>query len=215
MLSAMASPPPLPNDKAKVLSRVLRLAGLEGKSVIFLAGCSVMLAAIGRDWPVMLVSGVAVWAGMITLQGTKRLGAGDARGGMDRLVRGELVLLAAILSYVGILFFRYATGGVNAIISDFTRTMLDAAGHWGPDDRREYAHNFKLFYGLLAALSVVFQGGLALYYHRRRAAVAEALALLPVNNPLLTACPVCHKTVSRTAPMCPHCGHPRTPTAAA
>ncbi len=214
MLLAMSVAPPLPHDNAKVLTRVLRLAGLEGKSVIFLAGCSVLLAAMGRDWPVLFVSGVAAWAGMITLEGTKRLGTGDARGGMDRLVRGELALLAAILGYVGILFFRYANGGVNAITSEFSRTLMEVSGQWGPEDQRNYARNFKLLYGLVAALSVVFQGGLALYYHRRRAAVAAALAQLPANNPLLTACPVCKKTVSRTAPMCPHCGHPLAPTAA-
>lgn len=203
------TPPPLPDNKT--LARVLRIAGFDGKSVFVIASGCALLSAMFGDRLGAVIGVLAAVAGWAELRGVKLLKAGKADG-VNWLVRAQLLLLTVILVYVGLRLRALAVGGVNAVTSEFFRMMAESAERWGPADQRAYAENFKLFYGIIALITLLFQGGLALYYHRSRAAVVGALALLPANNPLLAACPVCRQTVSRAAPMCPHCGHPLVPT---
>ncbi|MEI6861054.1 MAG: zinc ribbon domain-containing protein [Verrucomicrobiota bacterium] len=193
----------------KILARVLWLARLEGRSVVLIAGCSAMISMASADGLGSVISWLAVGAGAITLHGVKLLAQRRQPRGMDWLVRGELVLLCVILVYVAIKLGRLVTGGVNAEVSSEMRSLLASIDQWGPEQQRLYVHTFKLTYGLVAALSLLFQGGLAWYYHRKRSVVAEALAATPpAKNSLLTSCPACRQTVSIQAPTCPHCGHP-------
>jgi tetrahydromethanopterin S-methyltransferase subunit D len=204
-------PPPLPEN---TLARVLWLAKFEGRTVVFIAGCSAMISMFSADGLGTVIGLLAAGAGVMALHGAKLLEQRHQSRGMDWLVGGELVLLCVILIYVAIKLGRLITGGVNAVFSEEMRSLLEQIGQWGPEQQRAYAQGFKLTYGLVAALSLLFQGGMALYYHRKRAVVVEALAAAsPASNAMLTACPACGKSVSRAAPTCPHCGHPLRPVA--
>jgi len=201
------APPPLPD---KTLARVLRLAGLEGGSVLVLGTLSLMVSAVSFSPVGLLVSAVLAGCGAAELRGAKLLRAGELRG-LDWLVRAELALMTTVVAYAGLRLATTTPASMHKELADVA--ML---GDLGMDQRQletTLLSTLRLTYAVVILVTLLFQGGLALYYHRSRAAVAGALALLPANNPMLTACPVCRQTVSRAAPMCPHCGHPLTPTA--
>jgi len=204
----MSSPPPPPD---KTLARVLRIAGLEGGSVLVIGLLSLMVSVVSFSPVGLLVSALLTGCGAAELRGAKLLREGQTRG-MDWLVRAELALMTVVLCYA---LGRLLTLDAASVQKEMAahRHELDQLGVDTSELGRMALIALRTTYASLALVTILFQGGLALYYHRRRAAVAEALALLPANNPLLTACPVCHKTVSRAAPMCPHCSHPLAPTA--
>lgn len=200
------APPPLPD---KTLARVLRIAGLEGGSVLALGVLSLMVSAVSFSPVGLLVSALLAGCGAAELHGAKLLRAGNGRG-LDWLVRAELALMATVMAYAGL---RLATTTPASIHKEMAEMAL--LGDLGMDQRQletTLLSTLRLTYAVVLLVTLLFQGGLALYYHRSRAAVAGALAQLPANNPRLTACPVCRQTVSRAAPMCPHCGHPLVPT---
>ncbi len=143
-------PPPLPE---KILARVLWLAKMEGNSVVLIAGGSAMLSLFSADWLGVVVGALLVGAGVVVLRGVKLLKAGELRG-INWLVRGELVLLNLILIYAAIMLGKLVTGGVDALVSADTRSMLASAGMWGPEQKQLFAQIYRLFYGLLAALSL-------------------------------------------------------------
>jgi hypothetical protein len=198
-----------PPSPEKILARVLSVASLEGRSVVLIAGTSAMISLFSADSLGVVIGALAAGAGAVGLHGAKLLKAGQPRG-MNWLVRGELLLLSVILVYAAIMLGRLATGGVNAVISPTMRSLYEAFGQWGPEQQREYAQVYKLTYGLVAGVSLLFQGGMALYYHRCRAVIREALAGAKpaARNPMLTSCPACQREVSVAAEACPHCGHP-------
>ncbi len=199
-------PPPLPE---KTLARVLRLAKLEGRSVVLIAGCGTIISMLSADLLGAVIGLLAAGAGAMMLLGAKLLEKRRQPRGMEWLVRGELVLLCVILIYIAIRLGQLINGGVNAVTSAEFRSVLDSVGSWGPEHQRAFVQTFKLLYGAVAAVSLLFQGGMAYYYHRQRAVVAAALAGTgPAANPMLTSCPACRHTVSVQAPTCPHCGHP-------
>ncbi len=201
-----ARPPQLSEEKT--LARVLWLAKMEGSSVVLVAGCSAMISVFGADWLGIVIGLLATGAGIALLHGVKLLKDQQSRG-MTWLVRGELALLNLILVYVAIQLGRLTMGGVNAIISEETRSTLASAGFWGPEQAQFAVQTFKLTYGTVAIVTLLCQGGMAYYYHRNRAVIRKALeSAKPGLNPMLMACPACRKTVSIAAPMCPHCGHP-------
>jgi hypothetical protein len=192
------------------VARVLRIAKLEGGSVVVVGGLSLVISALTMSPVGLIVSALIVTCGWAELRGARMVAAGDVRG-MDWLVRAELGLMATVLLYVG---FSWLT--LNPATS-----AKELAGHEaelrqvGIDMRDLQAMTAsiqRLVYAVVAVVTVIFQGGLARYYHSRRAAVAMELAMQPANNPMLSACPVCHRTVSRAAKACPHCGHPLAPT---
>ncbi len=202
-----------PSKPEKALARVLRLANLEGKSVVVIAGGCGMISAASGDWLGAVIGALAAAAGVGELRGVKLLKEGEPRG-MDWLVRAELFLLSVILLYVAIIFGLLAIKGIDGFISPETRSMIVSLnGRWGAEEQKFALHTIQLTYLSVAVLSILFQGGMAYYYHRQRATIGVALSLAdtPANNPMLTSCPACHHTVSKAAVMCPHCGHPLKP----
>jgi hypothetical protein len=181
---------------------------MEGRSVVVIAGIGAVISLLSADLLGVVVGTLAAAAGVVILRGVKLLKASQPRG-LVWLVRGELGLLNVILIYAAIMLIRLALGGADGMVSADTRSMLASAGLWGPEQKRLFVQSYELTYALVAALSLIFQGGMALYYHRNRAAIHEALAgaKTPAHNPMLATCPACKKEVSIKAEVCPHCGH--------
>ena len=92
----MSKPPPLP---AEMLARVLRIAGIDGYTLIFIAGGFGFISGSSRDVLGALTGLLATGAGFIELHGRKRLRAGDCAG-ISWLVQSQLALLAVILFYI-------------------------------------------------------------------------------------------------------------------
>ena len=178
----MPKPPPLP---AAVLKRVMRISVIDGRVLVFLAGGFGLISLLMADWTGALVGGLAAAAGLIELHGRRLLIAGDING-VNSLVRSQIVLLTVIVIYV---VYRYYTYDPLPSIQQIEQAFASAqkAQNMDPTPLAEMigmtneqmltlakksAHSAYLTVGVATLLC---QGGLAFYYHRKGPIIARAL----------------------------------------
>lgn len=164
-------PPILP---AETLRRVTRVARFDGMSVLIVAGGFALLSAASRDISGAVIGLLIAAAGAIELHGVALLRVG--RNGMRWLVSSQLYLMATILAYAG---FRIARPDVAWMLPYVTgeaaEPILQAAQQEGMTVEQLLVGAMSMFYLLVAAVTLLYQGGMAVYYLKRRQAVAEAL----------------------------------------
>jgi len=166
-------PPLLPSE---LLRRTLRTARFDGGSVLFLSGLFALASASGQDGVGTVVGLLAAGAGAIELHGSQLVQMGDLRG-MRWLVLSQLCLLVTVLGYVAwkldhvdLSLWRMIWTHLGA---DQKQQQLAAAGLSEEDYLQAM---YATCYHLIALLTIPYQGGMAIYYLRRRAAVTAALA---------------------------------------
>ena len=159
------NPPLTPEAQLK---RLLRSANINGTSVVIIAGLGTLLSL--GDWLGMAVGAVVFYGGWMELKGRRQVLAGDASG-VRLLVRSQWIVLAAIEAYCLIKLGFDKSHGVSPEL----RTAMTDLGI----DMAELEPSLRLaFYGTyiaVAALTLVYQGGMARYYARRAGPVQEAL----------------------------------------
>lgn len=150
------------------LQRLLRTANINGTSVVIIAGLGTLLS-IG-DWLGMAVGAAVFYGGWTELKGRKQVLAGDAAG-VRLLVRSQWIVLAAIEAYCLVKLGFDKSHGVSPEL----RTAMTDLGI----DMAELEPSLRLaFYGTylaVAALTIVYQGGMVRYYGNRAGLVKEAL----------------------------------------
>lgn len=175
---------PAPTPPQKVLQRVLFVAGFDGWSVIVVAGLGSLLTVLLGDWGGLAVGALVLAAGVIELRGRRRLQRRDPAG-MKLLLRAQLMLLAVILTYCASRLVSFDAESAMANLTPDMEAILRENGLQRADILPMVRLGFYLTYGTVAVVSLLFQGGLAFYYHRKSAAVNAALAEPPpVNTPL-------------------------------
>jgi hypothetical protein len=176
----MQSPgPPMQPPKlvSEILRSVLRVARFDGVSVLVLAGFFALVSAASGD-----VSGAAFGlliaaAGAIELHGMALLRAIDRRG-MTWLVGSQLYLMTVVLGYVA---YRMANSDTDPLVKMVKSAVatdgveLQQAGLDPAKVMADFPGQLRLLYLAVAALTIIYQGGMAIYYLRRRAAVGAAL----------------------------------------
>jgi hypothetical protein len=165
----MPQPPLLPEE---TLTRVLRIARFDGTGALLLGGLFALLAAAGGERGFAVVGLLASGAGAIELHGVGLLRQGEPRG-MNWLIASQPLLLAVILVYCAL---RLWFVELPPVPEDFQGVFAASAQQWGmslPEYQRALNRITIL---VLAAVAFGFQGGMVLYYLRRRAAVEQALA---------------------------------------
>ncbi len=164
-------PPVLPGT---VLERVLRVAKLDGTSVLAIAGAFAVGHAFIGDRSGALIGLAVAGAGAIELHGAGRLRQGDARG-LRWLALSQVYLLAAILGYVALRLVSYDPAIINLVMTDSLRQRyLDAGLHPGEIDRI-VQWSYYLTYVLVGFLTLVYQGLMLRFYLRRWTDVQAAL----------------------------------------
>ena len=167
----MIQPPKLVSE---VMRRVMRVARFDGISVLCLAGFFALVSAASGD-----VSGAAFGlliaaAGAVELQGRGRIRAADRRG-MSWLIGSQLYLMSVVLGYVG---YRLANPDSDPILRAAKTALSDEIRQAGMDPAQfmaEFPKELRLLYFAVAGLTILYQGGMALYYMRRRGAVEAAI----------------------------------------
>jgi len=170
------TPPLLP---AEILRRVLRTAKFDGTIVLVLSGAFALIAAAAHD-----VTGAGTGIA-IAAAGTMELhGAGLLRNceqkGMRWLAASQLFLMALVLAYAWYRLNHISIPETKAVFrSMYTPEQLAQLRSAASEANLTSDDALRLFNSTLwSAVSigtVIYQGGMSIYYRRRRAAVATAL----------------------------------------
>ncbi len=164
----MKAPPLLPEE---TLHRVLRAANVDGISVLAVAGFLALAAASMGDYYGAGIGLLVAAAGAIELHGAALLRAGEPRG-FAWLLGSQPYLLAVLLGYCALRLVSFDPALIQQALTTDVRESIAAAGY----NEHQFMHTvYTATYVTLAVGSVVFQGGMALYYWRRRDAVRAAL----------------------------------------
>lgn len=166
----MKGPPLLPEE---IFHRVLRLARFDGLSVLAIAGLFALLAGAMGDWVGAVVGLLVAGAGAAELHGVMRLRHGDPRG-LRWLIGSQVFLLMSVLAYCALRLARPELGPLRATVTSEMKEQLEVIGLTVDQFLGQL---YRLVYLAVALLTVLYQGGMALYYYRRREAVARALAM--------------------------------------
>jgi hypothetical protein len=168
----------------KTLRRVLFISALDGWSIALFAGLCTLISLLMGEWIGVSVGALVTAAGVIELRGRRKLLDRDA-GGLALLVRAQLLILAVIWLYSiqNLLAFDEAT--IMASITPDMRSALTQAGLSIDDFRPLVKPVYFSLYLTVIGVTLLFQGGLALYYYSCRAKVTAALAARVAVPPVL------------------------------
>jgi hypothetical protein len=168
-----------PTPDEKTYRRVMAVAAFDGWSIIGVAAFGSLLTLVLGDLGGLAVGALVAGAGAMELHGRKRLKRRDASG-MRWLVRAQLFLLTVILVYCVSRLGSYdAETAMGNLTPDMAATLKESGLE--PADVGPMVHTmFLVMYGSVAFVSVLYQGGMALYYRSRIARVTAAIAAPPV-----------------------------------
>lgn len=165
----MQQPPLLPEE---ALIRVLRLARFDGMGALLLGGLFALASAAAHEIPFTAIGLLAAGAGAVELHGVSLLREGEPRG-MNWLVASQPFLLLVIFAYCALRVWVTETPPLPESLQ-----ALLAAGaaqwHMSVDDYVRVLN--RITYAVLAVAAIGFQGGMMVYYLRRRSAVLQALS---------------------------------------
>ena len=139
---------------------------------LLLGGIFALMAAASRDFPFAAIGLLASGAGAIELHGLALLREGEPRG-MRWLITSQPFLFVVILSYCAM---RLWLVELPPIPETFQGLFATSAQQWGMTVE-QYQHALNRITALaVATVAALFQGGMTLYYVRRREPVYRALA---------------------------------------
>ncbi len=168
------APPLLPEE---VLRRVTRVASTDGLSILIVAGGLSLVSATMHDVAGTIVGLAVAGAGVIEMHGSTMLRRGEFSG-LRWLVNSQMLLLMAIMSYVSYRTANPEPAAISMITKVFSvdRAQFDLALSQSGLTQEQFVlsfYRFALF--LVSVVSLGYQGGLAIYYFRRREPIARAL----------------------------------------
>jgi hypothetical protein len=166
---------PAPTPQEKILQRVLFISAADGWSVAGLAVLGGLISLAFGDLTGVFVGLLVLTAGVMELRGRRKLRQRDATG-MKLLVRAQLFLLTVILVYCVSRLGSFDAETAMANLTPEMQAALNEAGVNRSDLLPMVRLAFYVVYGTVAFVSLLFQGGLALYYRHRTTAVSDALA---------------------------------------
>lgn len=170
------TPPILPEVK---LGRVVRFARADSVGVIVCAGFSLLVSAPAGHGVFAAFSALALVCGAMEWHGQERLRAGQFEG-LSWLVGAQGCLYTVILGYAAWRWQHFDAAAYWAEIPEAAQEQLQAqmlqAGLDPATDRPLLLRTMNALVCLvLAGLSTLYQGGLALWYRAQQGAIRAAL----------------------------------------
>ena len=151
------------------LKRAARRGRANGLGYVVFGGLSLLLSISSNpDWSGLLIGAVLIGSGVIERSQAARLGQADPAA-PARMAQAELALLGAILfgCVIKLVFPPSASGELRSA-GDLSGLGLDIADLMDSVTR--------LVYAVVMVVSILYQGGMARYFLRRRRDVATYLA---------------------------------------
>ena len=179
----MTVPEPTPQEKA--LKRVVAIARFNGWSVVVIAALGALLALLLGDFVGTFIGLLATIAGWMEVRGQQMLRRRDPAG-MRWLVRSQMFLLSVILVYCITRLGSFDADTAMANLTPDMEAMLKEAGLARGDILPMVRTAFLATYLSVAVVSIIYQGGMALYYRSKTRLVTAALTVPPVPPALPT-----------------------------
>lgn len=167
------------------MRRVLVISATDGWSVAVFAGLCAVLSLLFGEWLGFGIGATIAGAGAMELHGRRKLINGEANG-MSFLIRAQLIILLAIWLYA---FGRLLTYDETAILTRITpearELIFRLYGITVAELQPLIRPMYFAFYLIVVGATLLFQGGLALYYRTRKSAVRAALEKARATPPPL------------------------------
>lgn len=172
-----AKPPPIP---ALAYERVIKVARFDGYFIMLLAGVGALAAAAGGDVIQCVAACFAAGTGAMEIHGSRMLRDYD-EDGVNWLVSAQLLLMLVIVAYAIYRITHFDMAWWRATFEHSYDTFL------GPKhpltemvlSDPKFPQLCKLSnvfaFGCLGIVTCLYQGMMARYYFRSRAAIAQAL----------------------------------------
>jgi len=161
--------PPLLAEE--VLLRVLRLARIDGLGVLWVATFFALSSAGIRDYMGAVAWLLIAGAGAIALHGAVLLRGMESRG-LSWIVAGQLLFIAVVLIYCALRVAHYDPATLREALTPEIKATLAQAKY---NEEDFLLTVYRTSYALMAGATLVYKGGLAVYFHRRRTAVTSAM----------------------------------------
>ena len=155
------------------LARTAKLGMGNGMGYAVFGGLSLVFALSDWDKIGLILGAVLLGVGLYERDQSKRLLQADTAAPL-RLACGELVLLGAIALY-GVLGLTVLPGP-----SDLLQQQLGSTQGLGLDVQKIAKSISTIWYTTVIAVSLLYQGGMALYFRSRRYDVTRYLEEVPV-----------------------------------
>lgn len=169
-----------PTPREKALRRVLAVSRVNGWSVVVFAALGTLITLALGDFSTLAVGGLVGIAGWLEVRGHGKLKRRDPAG-MKLLVRSQLFLLAVILAYCASRLGSFDPALAMDNLTPDMEAMLKEAGIDRADILPLVRMVFFTLYGGVALGTLVYQGGMALYYRAKAPLVVEALSAPPAR----------------------------------
>jgi hypothetical protein len=165
-------PPFLP---AEALRRVLRVSRFDGMTVLTVAGAFAFFSALDHDELGTLIGLAVAGAGAVELHGAALLRYGYLRG-MRWLIAAQLLLLLSVCGFAGWRLVQIDGDTLRLFtevaMTSATRARLPALGVSEAGFMLIY---YRSVFAILGVGTLLYQGGMIVYYWQRRLAVTAAL----------------------------------------
>jgi hypothetical protein len=171
----MQQPPLLPEE---ALARVVRTSRMNGISIVVASGVFALLSAMRSDFQGALAGLLVAGAGAMEVHGGTLLEHGDRRG-MRWLINSQLVCLGGILVYCAA-WLKHPL--IPPIPAAFQPIIAERAHQLGVSPAQVTSDLYVSCIVLLAVLSTVYQGSMAIYYARRKRPVFRALDMADMGD---------------------------------
>lgn len=148
------------------LAKAAKLGRANGGGYLLFGVLSLMVAGFGPDYVGLAIGAVLVGVGWAERSGAARIARGDPAAS-ELMARAELVLLAAILIY-GVL-------GLTVLPSagDVIEQQLGGTDQLGMDIVGLSNSVNTMWYALVMAIGLLYQGGMARHFRKRQADVVR------------------------------------------
>jgi hypothetical protein len=164
----MKAPPFLPEE---TLQRVLRMANFNGLSVMAISGFLTLAVASNGDVFGVVIGLLVAASGAMELHGAGLLRVSEPRG-TRWLIASQPYLALVVLVYCGIQVTNYDPALLRKMVTEEQTAGIVELGY----DREKFLHtSYMVSYGVLAVVTVIYQGALTVFYFRRRHVLEEAV----------------------------------------
>ena len=168
------------DEVARLTQKITRISTFNAWSVTFIAGSFAVLSLLALSVPGVVVGAAVAAAGPTELYGQRKL-EDDPRTARTWMVGSQVWLMVCVLSYCAWRLLSLDPDNPFVVFGDAAQVfeLVEVFGIPQSYLASLFIQAFYITYGLIAALTLLFQGGLAVYYRTRIGRIIREKMVVP------------------------------------